>query len=76
LSVVLSIRIPEELKKEIDEVKDFVDIKEEIVCFLWERVRAYKRLKVLKEVRSVLNSHPELPSGIAVKLVREDRDSR
>lgn len=74
MSEVLGIRIPRELKKAMEELKD-VDWRKEIVEFLWKRVEMYKRLKVLKEVRKVLETVPEAPRGVATSLVRGDRDS-
>ncbi len=76
MSEVLSIRVPRELKKKIEELKELVDWRSEIVEFLWKRVEYYEKLKVLREVEKIMENHPELPPGLAVRLVREDRDSR
>ena len=75
MSKVLSIRIPKELKEEIDELKDFIDIKSEVIQFLKERVKTYKRLKILKEVHNTLKEHPTPPEDIAARMAREDRNS-
>lgn len=75
MSEVLSIRIPKELKKELDELREFIDIKKEVIEFLNKRVREYRRLRTLKEVHEALERHPILLRGTAAKSVREDRDS-
>lgn len=75
MSTVLSIRVPRRLKEEMDRLRSLVDWREEIVRFLEERVKYYKRRLVLEEIRRELERHPLLPRGAAVRSVREDRDS-
>jgi len=75
VSTVLSIRIPKRLKEEMEELKDVADWRSEIIAFIEERVRTYKRLRALREIDEVLEELPETPRGLATKLVREDRDS-
>lgn len=72
---MLGIRIPKRLKKELDELKGLIDVKSEVIRFLEERVKMYKRLKVLRKIHEALEAHPSVPPGLAAKLVREDRDS-
>ena len=72
---VFSIRIPRRLKEEMEELKDLVDWRSEVVAFIEERVRAYRRLKALQRVDEALEKLPETPKGLASRLVREDRDS-
>lgn len=74
MSAVLSVRVPRELKERMRELKD-VDWKGEIVSFLTERVKYYERLKVLKEVREIIEKVPVAEPGTASRYVREDRDS-
>jgi len=59
----------------MEELKDLVDWRSEVVAFIEERVRAYKRLKTLQRVDEVLEKLPETPKGLASRLVRGDRDS-
>jgi hypothetical protein len=59
----------------MDKLKNIVDWRKEIVTFIEERVRMYKRQRALREVIEILKGLPETPSGTAAKLVREDRDS-
>jgi hypothetical protein len=73
MSVVFSIRIPRKLKEEMEKLKD-VDWRNEIIAFIEERVRMYKRMKALQEINRMLEELPETPRGMAGKIVREDRD--
>ena len=63
MNAMLSVRIPKNLKKETEKLKDFVDWKEEIVKFVEEKVNYYRRLKTLTEVHRSLETHPNLPRG-------------
>jgi len=73
MSVVFSIRIPRKLKEEMEKLKD-VDWRNEIMAFIEERVRMYKRMKALQEINRMLEELPETPRGLAERVVREDRD--
>lgn len=75
MSEVLSIRVPRSLKREIEELKDVVNRKEEIVDFLKRRVKYYRRVMPVKKIHGILMRHPTLTEGSAVQIVREDRDS-
>ena len=75
LSVVISVRIPRKLKKKMDLLGDSVNWSEEIRRFLEARVEELYRLKVLNEVRKVIEQLPEVPRGTVTRYVREDRDS-
>lgn len=74
LSEILSIRIPKELKDKLKKLNE-VNWRDEIVLFLTERVRYYEKLKVMKEVREILDKIPKAEPGTASQYVREDRDS-
>ena len=74
MSVVFSIRIPRKLKEEMEELKDIIDWRNEIIAFIEERVRMYKRMKALQEITRMLEELPETPRGTAGRIVREDRD--
>ena len=75
MTEVFSIRIPKGLKRQIEELKNMVNWREEVVSFLYQRVRYYNKLKTIREVHKILERHPSLPPGAATRLVREDRDS-
>lgn len=75
MSAVLSIRIPKELKEEMEKLKDRVDWRSEIIAFIRERIETYKRIAALEEINRELAELPPSPKGLAARLVREDRDS-
>lgn len=74
MSVVISVRIPKELKEKLDSLRDIVNWSEEIRNFLERRVREYYKKRVIEEVHQVIERFPECPTGTAVKYIREDRD--
>jgi hypothetical protein len=59
----------------MDKLRDVVDWRKEIVAFIEERVRMYKRQKALREVVEILKGLSDSPKGVAARLMREDRDS-
>jgi len=75
MSVVVSFRIPRELKEKMRELRGLVNWSEEVRKFLEEKVKEYSRKKALREVRAVIESLPEVPRGTITRYVREDRDS-
>ena len=72
---VYSIRIPPEVKEEMDRLKDEINWSKEIRKFIKNKIEECKRRKALQEVVSYIQTLPEAPRGTAQKLVREDRDS-
>jgi len=72
---IISVRIPPEIKREMDRLKAKVNWSEEIREFIREKVGEYRKKKVLEEVVAYIKNLPEARKGIAEKLVREDRDS-
>lgn len=72
---VFSIRIPPEIKNEMDELRGEINWSEEIRQFIKSKIEEHKKRKVLQEVVAYIRSLPEAPKGTAQKLVREDRDS-
>jgi len=75
MSVVISVRIPRKLKEEMDKFSDMVNWCDEIRRFLESRVEELRRIKVLMEVRKVIEQLPEVPRGTVTMYVRKDRDS-
>jgi len=75
MSAVISVRIPRKLKEEMDKLRDVVNWNEEIRRFLESKVEELRRIKVLKEVRRIIEQLPEVPRGTVTSYLREDRDS-
>ncbi|MEM3562518.1 MAG: hypothetical protein QXR19_04775 [Candidatus Jordarchaeaceae archaeon] len=72
---VFSIRIPPEVKSEMDKLKDKINWSEEIREFIKSKIEEHKKRKILDEAVAYIQSLPEAPKGTSQKLVREDRDS-
>ena len=72
---VVSIRVPPEIKREMEKLKGEVNWSEEIREFIKSKIEEYKRRRVLKEVVAYIETLPTAPKGTAERLVREDRDS-
>jgi len=70
---VISFKVPRELKKKVEKLKDVIDWPSELRAFVEDRVRAAERSLV---VRRILERSPEktLPAGSVVKAIREDRE--
>lgn len=72
-SVVFSIRIPQDLRRTMEEMKE-VNWQEEIRMKIEELVREKKKERILAEARSV---RAEIKGGgKASELIRSDRDER
>ncbi|WP_088855738.1 type II toxin-antitoxin system VapB family antitoxin [Thermococcus siculi] len=72
---VVSVRVPPEIKREMDELRGEINWSEEIREFIKKKIEEYRKRKALQEVVSYIQTLPEAPKGTAQKLVREDRDS-
>ena len=72
---VISIRVPPEIKREMDELKGEVNWSEEIREFIKKKIKEHKKRKALQEVIAYIQALPTAPRGTARRLVREDRDN-
>jgi len=75
LGTVISIRVPEELKREMDRLRGEVNWSKEIKEFIKRRIEEYRKKKVFDELVEYIKTLPEAPKGVARELVRESRDS-
>ena len=73
-SVVISVRIPEELKRELEKYK--IDEAEVIRRALINEVKKAKAKELEKELESVEDVLSKISVEEVVKSIREDRDSR
>ena len=73
MSEVLSFRLPKELKKKMENLKDIVDRPSELRAFVEERVKVAERSPVIKKI---LERSPEkiFPAGSVAKAIREERE--
>ena len=69
----MSFKLPKELKKKMENLKDIVDWPSELRAFVDERVKAAERSLVIKKI---LERSPEkiLPAGSVAKAIREERE--
>ena len=75
MGTVISIRVAEELKREMDKLRGEVNWSEEIRKFIKRRIEEYRKKEIFDELVEYIKTLPEAPKGIAHELVRESRDS-
>jgi DNA-binding transcriptional regulator GbsR (MarR family) len=75
MTSVISIRLPSEIKQEMEKLKAEINWNEEIKAFLKKRIENWKKRAVMDEVIWMIETLPETPKGTAAQMVREDRDS-
>jgi len=68
--------VPEELKREMDRLRNKVNWSKEIREFIKRRIEEYKKREIVNELIEYIKTLPEAPKGVAQELVRESRDSR
>jgi hypothetical protein len=73
MSVVISVRVPEEVKKILEE--NGVDIAEEVRKHLEELAWKIKIRKFVEKWDEILKNVKPSEPGFAVKSIREDRES-
>ena len=72
---VVSVKISDKTKREMEELKDRVAWPSEIRAFIESRLEQARREDTVERVENALRSQPKTRRGTSSKLVREDRDS-
>jgi hypothetical protein len=72
---VVSVKVPPNVKEDMQRMKDSVKWSEEIRNFILEKLEEEKRKENIKKAEEVLGKVRRLPEGSTAGLVREDRDS-
>jgi len=73
LSSTVSVRVPNEVKKKLEELD--INISEAVRRHLLELIAREERLRKLEEVNKALQSRNlRVPEGTASSLIREERD--
>ena len=72
---VVSVKVPHELKKDMEKRKTKINWSEEIRLFISRKIEEEQRRENLEKADSLLKSTRRLSKGEAAKIVREDRDS-
>jgi len=75
MTSVISIRVPYEIKQEMERLKTEINWNEEIKLFLKNTINERKKRALLDELVKKRLHRIDLPKGTAEKMVREDRDS-
>ncbi|KAF5047212.1 hypothetical protein DSECCO2_462830 [anaerobic digester metagenome] len=75
MSGVVSIRVSDELRGEMDRYRDRICWNEELREFIQARVEEQKRQEAIDRLVSYVETLPGVPAGTAARMVREDRDS-
>jgi hypothetical protein len=70
----LSVRLPDQLKKGMENLRDRVNWNEEIREFIRRKIEEERKRALLQELEARLMQLPRAPRGTASRLVREDRD--
>jgi hypothetical protein len=71
---VVSVKVPPEIKKEMENLKGSVDWPKEIRQFIADRVEREKRKQNASKAEQILQGVRRLPKESTARLVREDRD--
>ena len=74
MSVVISIRVPKELKKKLDELGIKYD--EKIRQFLEELVLKETMRRILENIYQIRKRIGRVKGNLSAKFIREDRDER
>ena len=72
---VVSVKVSDKTKKEMQEFKERIEWPSEIRNFIEGRLEQAKREESIERVEKILKGLPGVSRGTASTLVREDRDS-
>ena len=72
---VVSVKVSEEIKRDMEKRKERINWSEEIRQFISSKIEEDRRRENLNKAEKLLQSSHRLPKGTATRLVREDRDS-
>lgn len=73
-SAVVSVRVPKELKDELDRLG--IDYAKEIREFLRRLVRAKKAEDLIRQAEEIQRRSRRIRENLSAKVIREDRESR
>lgn len=71
----MSIKVPEEVKRDMEKRKQRINWSEEIRKFISSKIEEDRRRENIARADKILQSTRKLQKGTSSKLVREDRDS-
>lgn len=70
----LSVRVPDQLRKGMELLRDRVNWNEEIREFIRNKIEEEEKRALIGELRGRISELPRAPRGTAARMVREDRD--
>ncbi|WP_240911831.1 hypothetical protein [Thermococcus sp. M36] len=73
-SAVVTVRVPEELKREMERYKGKINWSAEIREFIAERIEEEKKREAFERLLNLVESLPGVPEGTSKRLVRDDRE--
>ena len=74
-SVVVTVRIPEELKREMEKYREKVNWSAEIREFIAERIEEERKREAFERLLHLVESLPGVPEGTSKRTVRDERES-
>ena len=75
MSVIISFRIPRELKEKMNKYRKTINWSEELRKFIEKRIKELEQQKAIEELEETIKNLPQIPKGTATRYIREDRDS-
>ena len=75
MSGVVSIRVSDELRGEMDRYRDRICWNDEIREYIAKRLELERKTMIFDRITAEIAKRPGVPAGSAARMVREDRDS-
>ena len=75
MSGVVSIRVSDELRGEMDRFRDRICWNDELREYISKRLEHKRKTETFDRITAEIAKQPGVPAGFAARMVREDRDS-
>ena len=73
-SAVVTVRVPEDLKREMEKYRGRINWSAEIREFIAERIDEERKREAFERLLNLVESLPGVPEGTSKRLVRDDRE--
>ncbi len=73
-SAVVTVRVPEDLKREMEKYRGRINWSAEIREFIAERIDEERKREAFERLLNLVESLPGVPKGTSKRLVRDDRE--
>ncbi len=74
-SAVVTVRIPEDLRREMKRYREKINWSAEIREFIAERIEEERKREAFERLLNLVKSLPGVPEGTSKRLVRDERES-